>query len=235
MRLFGQKKQQAPPPVDPTVVISSIRNNLELLDKREQHLQKKIELAVQEARQKAARKDKNGALFCLKRKKMFENEVTKLQGARITLENQVLSLESATVNIEVFKTVEAGTKAMTAIRGNIDADRVDELMATMEEEKETADQIADAISRPAQDMFDDEELLNELAELEAVDLDEKLLTPGLPAGTTVRPPAATIPSTVFNMPDVPTNRLPAHATPAASMEENEEEASLRELQASMLM
>ena len=86
---------------------------------------------------------------------MLEQEVTKMQGARITLENQCLSLESASVNIEVFKTVEQGTKAMKAIRGNIDADRVDDLMDDMAEEKDTADQISNAISRPAQDMFDD--------------------------------------------------------------------------------
>ena len=86
---------------------------------------------------------------------MYEAEVAKLQGARITLENQALSLESATVNIEVFKTVEQGTAAMKGLRGNIDAERVDELMDDMAEEKDTADQISDAISRPAQDLFDD--------------------------------------------------------------------------------
>lgn len=81
--------------------------------------------------------------------------MAKLQGARITLENQSLALESAAINIQVFKTVELGTKAMKQTRGNIDADKIDELMDDMEEEKETADQISEAISRPAQDLFDD--------------------------------------------------------------------------------
>ena len=96
-----------------------------------------------------------GALFCLKRKKLYEAEMAKLQGARITLENQSLALESAAINIQVFKTVELGTKAMKQTRGNIDADKIDELMDDMEEEKDTADQISEAISRPAQDLFDD--------------------------------------------------------------------------------
>ena len=86
---------------------------------------------------------------------MYEQEVAKLQGARITLENQALSLESATVNVEVFKTVEQGTKAMQGLRGGITADRVDDLMDDMAEEQELAQQMSEAISRPAQDLFDD--------------------------------------------------------------------------------
>ncbi len=96
-----------------------------------------------------------GALFALKRKKLYEQEISKLQGARITLESQALSLESATVNIEVFKTVEMGTKAMKDIRGDVDADKIDDLMDAMQEEKDVADQISDAIARPAGDLFDD--------------------------------------------------------------------------------
>lgn len=78
-----------------------------------------------------------------------------MQGARVTLECQSLALESAAVNIETFRAVEGGAKAMKSLRGNIDADRVDQMMDDMEEEKDVADQISEAISRPAQDMFDD--------------------------------------------------------------------------------
>lgn len=242
MNLFGKKKAAPPPAQDPTVVIASIRNNLDMLDKREQHIQKRIEQAVVEARAKAAKKDKNGALFCLKRKKLYEQEVSKLQGARITLENQALALESASVNIEVFKTVEAGTKAMKQVRGNIDADKIDDLMDDMAEEKETADQISDAISRPAQDLFDDEELMNELAELEELELDEQLMA--APAAAPARTPAsvsasastaATLPAaptSVFNLPTAPTSSIAASS--AATAQESEEEAALRELQASMM-
>eukprot|EP01006_Ploeotia_vitrea_P028112 TRINITY_DN60853_c0_g1_i1.p1 TRINITY_DN60853_c0_g1~~TRINITY_DN60853_c0_g1_i1.p1 ORF type:complete len:183 (+),score=26.71 TRINITY_DN60853_c0_g1_i1:316-864(+) len=181
---------------------------------------------------------------------MYEQEVAKLQGARITLENQALSLESATVNIEVFKTVEQGTKAMKGLRGNIDADRVDDLMDDMAEEKDTADQISEAISRPAQDMFDDDELLNELAELEELELDEKLLTPPIPTNPNTisnnnnnvisnnnnnnvisNDNNNVIPNTVFEMPQVPTNNIQNNVI---NTNETEEDIALRELQNSML-
>ncbi len=60
MNLFGNKKKVAPPKVDATAVIANIRNNLEMLDKREQHISKRIDQALIEAKQKAAKKDKNG-------------------------------------------------------------------------------------------------------------------------------------------------------------------------------
>lgn len=57
-----------------------------------------------------------GALFALKRKKLYEAEVSKLQGAKITLESQINALESAVVNIETFYAMNAGKNAMKTIR-----------------------------------------------------------------------------------------------------------------------
>jgi hypothetical protein len=70
MNLFGKKKQ-APPP-NPADAIMKLRGTMETLTKREAYIQKKIEMMVAEAKQKMARKDKNGALFALKKKKMYE-------------------------------------------------------------------------------------------------------------------------------------------------------------------
>lgn len=57
---------------------------------RENHIQKKIKAQLLDAKAKSQAKDKRGALFALKRKKMYEGEVNKLNGARMTLESQVL-------------------------------------------------------------------------------------------------------------------------------------------------
>ena len=70
MNLFGKKK--AAPPPNPAEAIMKLRGTMETLTKREAYIQKKIELMVAEAKAKMARKDKNGALFALKKKKMYE-------------------------------------------------------------------------------------------------------------------------------------------------------------------
>ena len=86
---------------------------------------------------------------------MYEGEVAKLQGARITMDQQIMALESASVNIETFKALQSGAQAMKAVRGNIDADKVEDILDELEEEKEIHNAISDAISRPANDLYDD--------------------------------------------------------------------------------
>lgn len=102
MNLFGVKKKAALSGGGPSSsvggtgsaseTIQLLRTNVEMLDKREHHISLKIEAALREAKEKAAKKDKKGAIVCLKRKKMYEAEIDKLQGARVTLEQQVCLL-----------------------------------------------------------------------------------------------------------------------------------------------
>lgn len=228
MNLFGKKKAPPPPPAaNPVDTIQMLSENLTVLQKREAHIMKKIEATILEAKTKMAKKDKNGALFALKRKKMYENEVSKLQGAQITLDTQILALENATVNIETFKAMKAGANAMKSVRGQIDADAVDDMMDEIQDEKDIHDSISEAISRPGQELFDDEELLAELAELDALELDSP------PEAAAAAPTyAPSVPQSVFNLPSVPS----AQVTPAAaaSVAESEDERALRELEASML-
>lgn len=232
MNLFGKKKPTAAPAPHPVDTIKMLRDNLLVLEKREEHIQKKIEMALTEAKQKSAKKDKNGALFALKRKKMYEAEVSKLQGARITLDSQILALESAAVNIETFKAMKSGANAMKGLRGDIDSDKVDDIMDEIQEEKDIHDSISEAISRPGQDLFNDEDLLEELAELEALDAEEQELeVQPAPVRQQVVPPS------VFNLPSVPTSTVQGQAyRPSVQQQqaESEDERALRELQASML-
>lgn len=50
---------------------------------------------------------------------MYEQEVAKLQGAKISLESQALALENAAVNVEILKAMKSGATAMSAVRGNM--------------------------------------------------------------------------------------------------------------------
>lgn len=227
MNLWGKKStpQNNVPKQSPVDTIKMLRDNLLTLEKREEHIQKKMDVALQEAKVKSQKKDKHGALFALKRKKMYEGEISKLQGTRITLESQINALESAAVNIETFRAIQAGAGQMKAMRKDIDAEKVEEIMDDIQEEKDIHDAISEAISRPGQDLFNDEELLAELEELDAL---EQEIEP-----TQKQPEIATAPpSTVFtNLPTAPIGKV--QAVPSANVEESEDERALRELQASM--
>jgi len=138
-----------------------------LVHRREDHIQKKVDAMVAEAKKKLGAKDKKGALFAMKRKKMYESEIEKIMGSKMTLETQIMSLEASVQNMETFRAMKAGKDAMANVRKNVDVDNVDEMMDDIREEMETANEISEAIGRPVDgDMYDEDELLGELNMLE---------------------------------------------------------------------
>ena len=217
MNLFGKKKavpaaSKTPTNEDTLNSIKILRDALETISKRELHISLKVDHALNEAKQNAAKKNKQGALFALKRKRLFESEINKMQGQRITLESQISAIESAISNTNTFNALKGGNQALKAIRGNIDSDKVDEMLDEMQEEKDIHDQISDAISRPlGGDPCDDDELLQELAELEELALaEEALKAPArmIPSTTvTSMGETNTFPNTVFNLPSAPTTTI----------------------------
>jgi len=70
-RLFGQsgKSNTQKAPVDLNASIQKLRQAIQTLDKREEHLGKKINDCITRAKQKSKNRDKKGALFELKEKK----------------------------------------------------------------------------------------------------------------------------------------------------------------------
>jgi charged multivesicular body protein 4 len=99
-------------------------------------------------------------------------------------------------------------------------------MDALAEEKDIQDAISEAISRPGQEMFNDEDLLDELAELDALEMEESL------AGKAAATPALDLPT----VPSKTLSPVPSYPTPAATSKaaETDDERALRELEASML-
>lgn len=145
---------------------------------------------------------------------MFEAEIDKIQNVKMTLETQVINLESAAQNAETFKAMEAGSKTMKKIRQDVGIDKVDDIMDEIKEEMELANEINNAIAQPVDPMLaDDDELLAELNALEANDLEAELLAP----------PTSNI--NTYSLPTVPNSKLPSLA--------KEEEDDLRKLEAEL--
>lgn len=142
---------------------------------------------------------------------MFEAEIDKIQNVKMTLETQVINLESAAQNAETFKAMEAGSKTMKKIRQDVGIEKVDDIMDEIKEEMEMANEINNAIAGPIDPfMADEDELLAELNALETQDLEAELLAP--PMGS-------------LKLPSVPTSKLPAHS---ASSRKEEDDLKLLE-------
>ena len=149
----------------------------------------------------------------MKRKKLYEGEIDKIQNVKMTLETQVINLESSAQNAETFKAMEAGTKTMQKIRTEVGVEKADDIMDQIKEEMEMAQEINNAISQPVDIMMaDEDELLEELNALETADLEKELLAPPSKVAT-------------FSLPTVPDTKLPSLA--------KQEEDDLKQLEAEL--
>eukprot|EP01137_Pigoraptor_chileana_P027309 Opistho-2@9759 len=191
MNLFGKAKKQ--PALQTKDSIQKMRETLELLEKREKYLEKKIEGELDVAKKNAA-KNKKVAMMALKRKKAYENQMDKISGARMTIETQVLAIENANVNLEAMKAMEIGSKAMKTIHSGMTVDQVDKTMDDIRDQMDIANEISEAISQPVAMggmEMDDDELERELEELAQEELDSKLLdVQGVPATSLPAVPTA---------------------------------------------
>jgi charged multivesicular body protein 4 len=152
----------------------------------------------------------------MKRKKLYEGEIDKIQNVKMTLETQVINLESAAQNHETFQALKAGGSTLKEMRSTVGIDNVDDVMDQLKEEMELNEEINNAISQPVDPlMTDDEELLAELNALEVSDLEAELLAP---------------PMAGLSLPTVPSAKLPV-----LSEAQGEDMDDLRKLEAELGM
>jgi len=214
MSYFGARRDPKQSAMD---AIVTLRQQLQMIEKKEEHLQKKIDEELKKARSNAL-SNKTAATAALKRKKASEAELDRLAGTRLQLEMQVNTLESANLNAETMAAMKKAADALKVIHGNMTVDKVDATMASVNEQRAVADEIADIISNPAYaggDM-DEEELRQELEDLEQEQLDERLRGAD---HVPLHQPSTTVPEE-------------RHRAPAV---EDDEEAMLRQLQAELAM
>lgn len=164
-------------PVSTHSTIAHLRESVEKAEKRQEHIQRKIDNEVEVAKKKMGRGDKRAALFAMKRKKLYEGEYEKLENVKMTLETQVIQIESAADNQATFGAMKLGTSTMARLRQAVGLEKIDEVMDDMREETDMAQEIQAAIGAPLDPYMDsDADLLAELASLEK---DERTQAPSM--------------------------------------------------------
>ncbi|KAI9507569.1 Snf7-domain-containing protein [Russula earlei] len=156
--------------------IVSLREQLMMIEKKEEHLQRQIAQDLATAKANAV-SNKNVATAALRRKKMREADLDKLAGMRLQLEVQVNTLESANINANTLEVMRRGANALKDIHNGLTIERVDATMASINEQRDIANEITEAISTSANVgiELDEDELKAELGELEQEELNERLL------------------------------------------------------------
>lgn len=150
------------------------REAIETLEKRRVHLEKKVCVQTQEAQVKAGAGDRSGALFALKRRKAYQQELDQVSNAHMTLERQILNLESAQSTSLAVGALQSGVLVQQQLSRKNDLNKMDKLMDELQEQQELQNEFNQVLSQGNSTGVDDSVLLAELDVMQAQHLDEKL-------------------------------------------------------------
>lgn len=206
--MFGSKNKENIPVTEDA--IQKLKNTEEMLEKKQEHLEKKIN-AENATAKKYAKTNKRLALQALKRRKRLEKQLNQIDGTLSTLEFQRESLENAGTNTEVLKNMKFAADALKNVHRSLDVEDVHDMMGDIHEQTEILTEISEAICGVGSNQdFDDDELRAELEAIEQEGLDDKLVGMERP---------------VIGLPDVPSS---ARATKTKNTQDENE---LKELEA----
>jgi len=213
----GAKQKDAP-----KKAILQLRGQLEMLSKREKHLQN--QMAEQQAiAAKNVSSNKTLAKAALRRKKQFEHSHEQTQAQIMSLEREIYSIEASNINKETLDAMKNAGKAMQQIHAGLTIDKVDQTMEDLREQHAISEEISEAITQSiGNEIVEEADLDDELATLQQEVLDTNLAYNTVPMG-----------DKVDRLPTAAKGELKGKA-PAQAEEEDEEE-ELRKLQAEMAM
>ncbi|CAF0975157.1 unnamed protein product [Rotaria magnacalcarata] len=190
----GSKSKTAQTPQE---AIQQLRDVEDVLNKKVEHLEAKINEETAIAR-RDARTNKRNALTALKRKKRLEKTLQQIDGTLTTLEYQREALQNAAMNGQAFAALQGATSALKNVHKELDVENVQDIMDELAEQHELSNEIANAISSPVGfgAEIDERELEDELAQLEREALSEQL--------------------TRVELPTVPHHAIPTYSQPASA-------------------
>jgi len=204
------------------------------LDKREAHLQKLIDKCTVDAKKEAKKKNKRGAMYHLKKKKMYEKELDGIFGKKANLDMQIMTLEGAATNREVLSAMQVGAKTLKATIKDSDMDEIDDVVDDIAEATQIADELSNAMSQPMGTQMDEDDLLADLAELEEEIDDDLVQSLGLDDMASVPTKTVDVSGVTDDSQKVEPDKVePVKSKPVK--EQSEEDKQLAELNALMGM
>ncbi|KEP65636.1 UNVERIFIED_CONTAM: SNF7 family protein [Hammondia hammondi] len=197
----GKKDEEAPiVPADPSAasdLADALHRNkeaIETLEKRQQHIERKIRNQETAARERVASGDRRGALLCLRRKKLFEQDLEQVLTSRLTLETQIVTLEAAHTQQLAVQAIAGAAKAHRNFSQKLSIGKIDRLLDDIQEQQDLQQEVTQVLAQGLPPL-DDVELQRELNALEASEIENRVLQTACNAPSVpVDDPALTVPS-----------------------------------------
>ncbi|KAI3903849.1 hypothetical protein MKW92_005872 [Papaver armeniacum] len=170
-RIFGKPKQEP----NALSSLAKLHETLEMLEKKESLLLKKVSAEVDKAKEFTRAKNKRAAIACLKRKRLLEQQVEQLGNFQLRIHDQMILIEGAKATTDTVDALRTGAAAMKAMQKATNIDDVDKTMDEINEQTQNMKEIQNALANPIGYDFDEDELEAELEELEELELEEQIL------------------------------------------------------------
>jgi len=161
LNIFGKKKD---PPVNVMDTIQKLKEQVIILEKRNKCVEQKTATLMTEIKQ-VAKTNQQKALLLLDKKKTYDEEIHKNDCSCILLEKQIAALESSIINKQVTDTLRDGNLFVKKVQKTMNIDNIEDLMDDIKETADTQKTISEIFSNQVQDIYEDEDLLNELNQI----------------------------------------------------------------------
>ena len=161
-------------------------------------------------------KNIKSAMHQIRLKKMYDNEIQKLESLKFNIESQILRLDSVEIMMVTVDTIKDTSEYYQNMHSNINITQLEDTLDEMVEHQDSATDIQSILSDLntfKDSSFDEEELLNELKELSKCDdsiTNKDDYTPNLGTSNIKPPPKSTI-----KLSDLP--RAPMHTINESSI------------------
>merc|ERR1712228_1018531 len=140
------------------------------LIKYEKAMQKKIDRETEMCKQLLRQKKRDKAKLALRKKKYQMNLLDK-GNQLFNIEELIENVESAQMQQDIFKAMQTGTDLLQQINSEMDLDEVEQLMDDTAEAIAYQQELNEILSQSLTDV-DDEDVLNELAQIEQMEADQ---------------------------------------------------------------
>jgi len=197
-RLFGEKRttigagRDGPKPTrdqaDTLAALEKLQAAADAMLKKKEFYEKRADNEVAKAKDCLRKNNKSGASLALRRKKMILAKVDGLETSYFQLQDQILELESVQTTTEVFAAMKQAASAQKKVLAKHNPDKVEKVMDDLHDNRDTMRDIQDAMGEYQGAEIDEQELEDELAALEAEEMEGELLEkPRVGAGVRVGP------------------------------------------------
>jgi charged multivesicular body protein 4A/B len=218
----AKKKPPASEAPSASEALATMRANAELMHKKIEHLERQRDEEKKNAVRYHMEKKRQEAVAAMARMKLYDKKIADFVGQKFNLDENIISLENASIQLATVKSMQTGAQAMRRIQKDLSIDNVLTTVDAIQEQMEEGQKISTELSLPMGIMKDlhEDELLEEIELYAAEDA----------AATAAAAAAAAATNTVPAMPAAP------QTTPARSKVSSKtalEDAELEKLAQSM--